>query len=565
MKMFDWMHSLTSLCNHPSIFLNLMKSRVALRCPRRHGGDADSTESDDNPEAIALDLSHKMVSIQETILAEEYVRNVEDPSLSNKMKIISAILVEAKQSGDQTLVFSHQLPTLDYLERFIAGMKGIHCVRLDGKTKMAGRLDLIKDFNAGSCDVFLISTRAGALGLNISGANRVILVDFHFNPSHEEQAVGRAYRIGQEKPVFVYHLVTAGSFEAKLHDVTIFKRQLAFRVVDNKSPDRFSAKVNQFLFEPVHVAKMPLEEFYGKDVVMDRLLDGPLETVIQSLHTTETMLADKEENLTAEEEAEVRAMMEDDKLRKSDRHLWSSKTVPVGVQEQASQQEGEHSAQRSPVASTLSSRLFAANNGRSYQQLGQIGAVPVSQVCVTTTAPASDLVTELRKSRPAYQSLETLLPTIEGGISPMVQTQNSKAQLSQRLPMATAYGTQDSFANLTSPNTVRSPYEMHVKSDFKRPHLLDFKKLHPDRAAFKEPDDYVGGDHSGAQHVNDVIGPGRFSLEEPPAKRSQMQPQMELGEISNVIANQKPHEIIPLTGGSMADPIAIADDNENDD
>ena len=77
--------------------------------------------------------------------------------------------------------------------------------RIDGKVSMQDRTELLADFQSDpSLDAMLISTRAGGQGLNIQTANRVIIFDFGFNPAWEEQAIGRSYRFGQEKPVFVY-------------------------------------------------------------------------------------------------------------------------------------------------------------------------------------------------------------------------------------------------------------------------------------------------------------------------------------------------------------------------
>lgn len=203
------------------------------------------------------------------------LRGQMDMALSTKIPVIVKILRECKRLNEQVLVFSQQIPMLNYLQSLVPTLDGgIRCIRLDGSTDMSIRLDMVKDFNKGSADVFLISTKAGGLGLNISGANRVILCDFGFNPSHEEQAVGRAYRIGQKKPVFVYHLVTGGTYEEKLHHVTIFKHQLSVRVVDDKQPQRAAFKPKDYIFEPKDVEKHDLEEFKYKDDVMDALVSS---------------------------------------------------------------------------------------------------------------------------------------------------------------------------------------------------------------------------------------------------------------------------------------------------
>lgn len=100
----------------------------------------------------------------------------------------------------------------------------------------------------------LISTKAGGQGLNIQSANRVVIFDFGFNPAWEEQAIGRAYRFGQQKPVFVYRFVTGGTYEANIYNTQMFKISLANRVVDKKNSTRNAVKnTKKYLYPPKQV------------------------------------------------------------------------------------------------------------------------------------------------------------------------------------------------------------------------------------------------------------------------------------------------------------------------
>ena len=132
------------------------------------------------------------------------------------------IVKHAVEIGDSTLVFSHSLTTLDLLEAVVKEMS-VEYLRLDGSTPMKDRQKSVKQFNAGACDVFLISTEAGGLGLNLFGANRVIVFDFRWSPMWEQQAIGRAYRLGQTKHVFVYRFRSGGTLQDKLWNATQFK------------------------------------------------------------------------------------------------------------------------------------------------------------------------------------------------------------------------------------------------------------------------------------------------------------------------------------------------------
>ncbi|KXJ94784.1 P-loop containing nucleoside triphosphate hydrolase protein, partial [Microdochium bolleyi] len=233
--------------------------------------------------------------MEELSLLQNIDRHREDlDPLSWKIKMLLAIVKESHECGDSVLVFSQSIPTLDYLEKTLRQAR-IETVRLDGNTKMAIRQDMVKDFNKGARKVFMISTTAGGLGLNITGANRVIIFDFKFNPQHEQQAIGRAYRIGQTKEVFVYRLICGGTFEEKMLDRVVFKMQLAQRVVDKRNPIPKAQEMAKFLDMPDESPESDVEQYRGRDTVLDALLDSP--DVRTGLRSIMTMDAFEEEEL----------------------------------------------------------------------------------------------------------------------------------------------------------------------------------------------------------------------------------------------------------------------------
>lgn len=136
---------------------------------------------------------------------------------SGKMVCVDKLLQKVLAQKEQALIFSQFTSMLNILEDFCT-MRGIEYCRLDGGTELEDREEAIEAFTRADSSkvVFLISTRAGGLGLNLATANHVILYDSDFNPQIDLQAMDRAHRIGQKKEVFVYRLVTKGTLEEKI-------------------------------------------------------------------------------------------------------------------------------------------------------------------------------------------------------------------------------------------------------------------------------------------------------------------------------------------------------------
>ena len=232
------------------------------------------TQADSLLEATVteLGLSEKMFEEQMTLFAG-LTEPLDSIDLAHKMRVLTQILDFSEEAKDKVLVFSHSLSTLDFVEEFLTKSKR-RFMRLDGQTKMSSRNQMTKDFNDGSAMICLISTRAGGQGINLYGANRVVLIDDHFNPMHEEQAIGRAYRFGQRKHVYVYRLTVGGTFEEALQNQSLFKLQLATRVVDKKNPTRHAIKgFGQYLFMPKFVGQKDIMHYSDKDeLVLARIL-----------------------------------------------------------------------------------------------------------------------------------------------------------------------------------------------------------------------------------------------------------------------------------------------------
>jgi hypothetical protein len=151
----------------------------------------------------------------------------------------------------------------------------------------------------------------------VYGANRVVIFDFRYSPSHEQQAVGRAYRLGQTKPVYVYWLTVGGTFEDTIHNNAVFKTQLASRVVDKKNPDPWSTRFAKAYFKmPEEIEQTDLSGSWGQDKVLDALLQSEVVgKLIRKITSTETFEQEETYELTPEERQEAEKDIEMERLR----------------------------------------------------------------------------------------------------------------------------------------------------------------------------------------------------------------------------------------------------------
>uniref|UniRef100_A0A8C3YVZ4 DNA excision repair protein ERCC-6 n=1 Tax=Catagonus wagneri TaxID=51154 RepID=A0A8C3YVZ4_9CETA len=158
---------------------------------------------------------------------------------SGKMIVVESLLKIWHKQGQRVLLFSQSRQMLDILEVFLRAQEYSY-LKMDGTTAIASRQPLITRYNEdASIFVFLLTTRVGGLGVNLTGANRVIIYDPDWNPSTDTQARERAWRIGQKKQVTVYRLLTAGTIEEKIYHRQIFKQFLTNRVLKDPKQRRF--------------------------------------------------------------------------------------------------------------------------------------------------------------------------------------------------------------------------------------------------------------------------------------------------------------------------------------
>ena len=149
---------------------------------------------------------------------------------SGKLEQLLEVLEEALDAGHRVLLFSQFTSMLDRIDMALEDRR-IERLRLDGRTPINKRLQLVNAFNAGKGRVFLISLKAGGTGLNLTGADTVIHYDPWWNPAVEDQATDRAHRIGQRQTVQVIRMVTRGTIEEKIHWLQERKRNMIEQVI----------------------------------------------------------------------------------------------------------------------------------------------------------------------------------------------------------------------------------------------------------------------------------------------------------------------------------------------
>ena len=170
--------------------------------------------------------------------------------VSGKLELLMDVLPGSLAAGRRALVFSQFTSMLHIIEKRLT-QEGIPYLYLDGDTPAPKRLELTERFNNGDTDVFLISLKAGGTGLNLTGADLVIHYDPWWNPTAEEQATGRAHRIGQSKKVEVLRLVVHHSIEEQVLKMSERKRRLFDQLITpgEKMPTRLSEKDILSLFD----------------------------------------------------------------------------------------------------------------------------------------------------------------------------------------------------------------------------------------------------------------------------------------------------------------------------
>lgn len=145
---------------------------------------------------------------------------------SGKLAKLDELLRELKEGGHRVLVYFQMTRMIDLMEEYLTYRNYTYC-RLDGSTKLEDRRDMVADFQTRpDIFIFLLSTRAGGLGINLTSADTVIFYDSDWNPTIDSQAMDRAHRLGQTRQVTVYRLITRGTIEERIRKRAMQKEEV---------------------------------------------------------------------------------------------------------------------------------------------------------------------------------------------------------------------------------------------------------------------------------------------------------------------------------------------------
>jgi len=228
-QLFRAITVLRKICNHPDLVCGSDKS--SFEAFVRKDTNPEEMNSEEDEDDIPEDDEKALVN------------------RAGKLEVLAKILPLWFKQGHRVLIFCQWRKMLNIIERFTR-LQGWKFGRLDGNTSVASRQDLVDKFNQDTSYFgMLMTTKTGGVGLNLTGADRIILYDPDWNPQTDAQARERAWRFGQKNSVTVYRLITAGAIEEKIYQRQIFKTAITNQVLQDPRQRRlFSQKDLRDLF-----------------------------------------------------------------------------------------------------------------------------------------------------------------------------------------------------------------------------------------------------------------------------------------------------------------------------
>lgn len=315
--------------------MSALQQRLYSMITQRNRLSMQATQTDPNTrKTVAIRrLNNTVMQLRKIcnhpFVFEEVERQINPGSVNNenlfrvagKFELLQRILPKFQKTGHRVLIFFQMTQIMTIFEDFLL-MQGYKYLRLDGSTKAEDRSDLLKKFNQPNSPyfIFMLSTRAGGLGLNLQTADTVIIFDSDWNPHQDLQAQDRAHRIGQTKEVRIFRLITVDSVEEYILERAQFKLNLDGKVIqagkfDQKSTNEEREAMLRAIFEEEQ-EKNDVDEVYSDDELNEIIArnDEELElfrTEDESRQRTETQLG-RSRLIDASELPKVYVALDDD-------------------------------------------------------------------------------------------------------------------------------------------------------------------------------------------------------------------------------------------------------------
>lgn len=192
-----------------------------------------------HPELVAKQITEGAEGFEnaEQFLPSDWNSRELKVDLGSKILVLDMMLAQIKMTTtDKIVLISNYTQTMDLFEK-MCRKRTYQFVRLDGSMSIKKRGKIVEDFNKPDSEIFifLLSSKAGGCGLNLIGANRLVMFDPDWNPANDEQAMARVWRDGQKKPCFIYRFLATGTIEEKIFQRQTHKKALSNKVVDNET------------------------------------------------------------------------------------------------------------------------------------------------------------------------------------------------------------------------------------------------------------------------------------------------------------------------------------------
>lgn len=329
---------LRKIWTHPKVLENAWQNatirKERLDAKRRKLNEEDAMDVPDD----LLDKQTGHMSVTSDWWREHLEPNdLESLIPSNKLRTMFEILKLCYDKGEKVLIFSAFVAVLDVVEFFMkkihlkdkncreAGLERFHgpwvlgqdYYRLDGKTSKSLRHAMITQFNSPTNHTtrcFLISSKAGGQGINLIGANRVIILDTSWNPSMDQQNIFRVFRLGQRRVCYIYRLLAMGTMEEKVYSRSVTKQAMSFRVVDEQQIDRHynMAELSElYTLTKTDLSARPTPILPDDDILASLLHDFP--EMCYKYHMHDSLLENKpDQDLSENDKAEAWAAYEND-------------------------------------------------------------------------------------------------------------------------------------------------------------------------------------------------------------------------------------------------------------